>query len=118
MSTPDRKPHLFTERAVFRPRTLEESSRSAALPSDSVSPANQRQHEVSSLTSGEYRVPILYVGRDELIALLPDHEAHIRHLTDLEIEALALEIEASLTEIYGMVLQIVWTASFGSKAPG
>jgi hypothetical protein len=60
------------------------------------------------LESGEYRVPILYLGRDELIAALPDYEMLIRQLSDLEIEALALQLEDGLAEVYRMMLRIVW----------
>jgi hypothetical protein len=111
----DRKPQLLTERAVFRPRSLEEPSKREALPLHSASSIAPPQHEFDPLTTGEYRVPILYLGRDELIAVLPEHETRIRQLTDLEIEALALEIEGSLTELYVMALRIAWTAFLSSQ---
>lgn len=60
------------------------------------------------LSNGEYRVPMLHLGREELVELFPEDQICIRQLTDLEIEALALEVEGALDEIYRVVLRLVW----------
>jgi hypothetical protein len=60
------------------------------------------------LSNGEYRVPILHLGREELAELFPEDQPCIRQLSDLEIEALALEVEDALDEIYRVVLRFVW----------
>lgn len=53
-------------------------------------------------------MPILHIGREELVELFPEDQARIRQLTDLEIEALALEVECALAAIYRLTLRLVW----------
>ena len=116
MSTPDRKPRLLTERAVFRPRIPQEPIHSEP---SSVRPdleTNRPHTEYAPLTSGEYRVPILFVGREELMAVLPEHQAQIRQLSDLEIEALALQVEACLAEFCRLALRLTWSDFLSERA--
>lgn len=60
------------------------------------------------LSNGEYRVPILHLGRAELIRFYPEAQTRICQLTDLEIEALALEVEGALEEIFRLTVRLVW----------
>jgi len=108
--TPPPKPRLVTERAVFQPRPVaEEPAVADARPLAPVLPSPD-DGQAPYLQAGEYRVPILYLGREELIAALPEDELRIRQMSDLEIEALALQIEDSLAEVYRMVLRIAWVS--------
>lgn len=102
---------LYTERAVFRPRPPVEvkhiASGDSELQSQSASSRDAHQ-AVTTLQQGEYRVAILFVGREALAALFPEDEARISALNDMEIESLAIELESIMAEIFRLALRLAW----------
>src|SRR5690606_30552220 len=66
----------------------------------------------SPLISGEpaeYRIPLLYLGKEELAEVRPDLKSDIERLKDTDIEVIAMEAEEALRAVYGMVLNITLT---------
>lgn len=57
----------------------------------------------------EYRVPLLYLGKEELAEVRPDLKRDIERLKDTDIEVIAMEAEEALRAVYGMVLNITLT---------
>lgn len=102
---------LLTARAAFQPRNPAPETSASLLPaleSPSRPQTDMTNADHFQLSNGEYRVSILHLGRGELVELFPEDQTRIRQLTDLEIEALALEVEGALDEIYRVVLRLVW----------
>jgi hypothetical protein len=102
---------LPTARAVFQPRNPAPEASAPLLPaleSSSYPQTDTTKADHVQLSNGEYRVPILHFGREELIQLCPEDQTRIRQLTDLEIEALALEVEDVLDEIFRLTVPLVW----------
>jgi len=109
---------LPTARAVFQPRL-------STVPSGNIEPqsvtspiADQEPDDLIDLPmpgymSG-YRISLFAVGREELAEVLPEQRETIEHLTDLQVEELAMQIEEALTEIYKMTLRAVLMSYMGN----
>lgn len=65
--------------------------------------------------SGEYTITLFQLGRDELTDARPDLKDRIISLKDTDIEAIALESEKAMQDIYKMVLSLT-LASYLAKA--
>ena len=105
------------ERAVFAPSS---SGASTAVEASEVDPTPasavvEMTGELLDERPALYRVPLLYLGRDELIAVLPEREMEIRLLNPCDIEALADQLEAALAPLYPLVLRMVLQAHLNTR---
>ncbi len=56
--------------------------------------------------SGEYTVTLFQLSREELTEARPDLKDRIQNLKDTDIEAIALQAEKAMQDIYRMVLAL------------
>jgi hypothetical protein len=75
-----------------------------------VKPAVQPEDNLLISGSAEYRVTLFEFGKDELREIRPDVADMVQQLKDTDIEAIALQAEEALKEVYKMVLGITLTA--------